>query len=140
MGKCVFRGRKGQGSVEYIIILVLIAIACLLIYSVFGDRIGKKSDSITGVIESEVRTDGNSTQFSEQNTSLPFTPSSGIKGGVKEEEMSKKEHQVISEIPSEESDTMRTGAGRYSLFLFLILMTGIFFFICISARKSNRGR
>ena len=34
-----FGSRRGQGMVEYIIIVVVVAIACLAIFSAFGDRL-----------------------------------------------------------------------------------------------------
>ncbi len=46
--------RKGQTMVEYIIIVVLIAIVLIAIFSKFGKAIGKKTAGATSALDSEV--------------------------------------------------------------------------------------
>jgi Flp pilus assembly pilin Flp len=46
--------RKGQTMVEYIIIVVLIAITLIALFSKFGKAIGKKTTGATAALDQEV--------------------------------------------------------------------------------------
>jgi Flp pilus assembly pilin Flp len=46
--------RKGQTMVEYIIIVVLIAITLIALFSKFGKAIGKKATGATSALDKEV--------------------------------------------------------------------------------------
>jgi Flp pilus assembly pilin Flp len=46
--------RKGQTMVEYIIIVVLIAITLIALFSKFGKAIGKKTTGATSALDKEV--------------------------------------------------------------------------------------
>ena len=46
--------RKGQTMVEYIIIVVLIAITLITLFSKFGKAIGKKATGATSALDKEV--------------------------------------------------------------------------------------
>jgi len=46
--------RKGQTMVEYIIIVVLIAITLIALFSKFGKAIGKKTAGATSALDQEV--------------------------------------------------------------------------------------
>ncbi len=48
------KNRKGQTMVEYIIIVVLIAITCLSLFMYFGKAIGKKVSGATSALDDEV--------------------------------------------------------------------------------------
>jgi len=52
------KGKKGQGMTEYIIIIALIAVACIVIYTTFGEKIGEKTTDITTTLEDQIKTDG----------------------------------------------------------------------------------
>ena len=49
--------RKGQTMVEYIIIVVLIAITLIALFSKFGKAIGKKTAGATSALDSEIGTE-----------------------------------------------------------------------------------
>lgn len=48
------KSRKGQTMVEYIIIVVLIAITLIALFSKFGKAIGKKTAGATSALDAEV--------------------------------------------------------------------------------------
>lgn len=48
----LLKGSKGQGMTEYIIIVALIAIACLVMYKTFGGNVKGKVDEAGKAIES----------------------------------------------------------------------------------------
>ncbi len=54
------RSKKGQGMTEYIIIVALIAIAAIMIFTLFGDQIrnvvGGMGDQISGKTDAEPET------------------------------------------------------------------------------------
>jgi pilus assembly protein Flp/PilA len=43
--------KKGQGMTEYIIIVALLAIACITVYQLFGDSIQSKTTEISGSLD-----------------------------------------------------------------------------------------
>lgn len=47
------KNRKGQTMVEYIIIVVVIAIATLVIFGIFGDTIRKKLSGATSALDDD---------------------------------------------------------------------------------------
>lgn len=47
------KGKQGQAMVEYIIIVVLIAIAGIALWTLFGDAIAKKVSGATSAIDEE---------------------------------------------------------------------------------------
>lgn len=49
--------KEGQGMTEYIIIVALIAIACVVLYNVFGATIGEKVDETITSLETNTPTD-----------------------------------------------------------------------------------
>jgi len=48
------RSRKGQTMVEYIIIVVLIAITLITLFSKFGKAIGKKAAGATSALDADI--------------------------------------------------------------------------------------
>ena len=52
----ILKGDKGQGMTEYIIIVALIAVACIVLYGLFGENIANKTKSITGTLAQEIKT------------------------------------------------------------------------------------
>ncbi|PIE64840.1 MAG: Flp family type IVb pilin [Desulfobacterales bacterium] len=52
----VLAGEKGQGMTEYIIVVAIMAVACIVIYNMFGEQIGQKTKDITSTLESEIKT------------------------------------------------------------------------------------
>lgn len=48
------KSRKGQTMVEYIIIVVLIAITLIFLFTKFGKAIGKKTAGATSALDAEV--------------------------------------------------------------------------------------
>ena len=50
------RNNKGQAMVEYIIIVVLIAITLIVLFSKFGGAIGKKVAGAAEILDSEANT------------------------------------------------------------------------------------
>lgn len=68
--KKLFRSKKGQAITEYIIIVVLIALAGLAVFGLFGDRIrqlvGGAVEELGGdssAVSSAVGSDGDSVQY-----------------------------------------------------------------------------
>lgn len=51
------KGNKGQGMTEYIIIVALIAVACIVLYNVFGKTIGTKTDEVTKQLSDGIMTE-----------------------------------------------------------------------------------
>lgn len=47
----LFKNEEGQGMIEYIIIVVLIAIAAIVVFRLIGKRVGKKGSTIASAIE-----------------------------------------------------------------------------------------
>lgn len=52
--------RKGQTMVEYIIIVVLIAITCLSLFMYFGKAIGKKVSGATSALDEDIGSEAES--------------------------------------------------------------------------------
>ncbi len=52
----VLAGEKGQGMTEYIIVVAIMAVACIVIYNTFGEQIGQKTKDITSTLQSEIKT------------------------------------------------------------------------------------
>ncbi len=48
------KSRSGQAMVEYIIIVVVIAIAALVVFGLFGDAIIKKTSGATSAIDEDL--------------------------------------------------------------------------------------
>ena len=56
--KSVLQGKDGQGMTEYIIIVAMMAVACILIYKLFGEKIGTKTKDITTQLETDIKIKG----------------------------------------------------------------------------------
>jgi Flp pilus assembly pilin Flp len=52
--------KSGQAMVEYIIIVVLVAIACIVVVGAFGDRLRAMFDGATGELGGQGGSDGTS--------------------------------------------------------------------------------
>lgn len=71
------KSRRGQTMVEYIIIVAVIAIGCLVIFGIFGDTIKKK---VSGVISSMDEDKGKEAQEEAQNESAELFKTLDEKG------------------------------------------------------------
>ena len=54
--KSLMKDRRGQGMTEYIIIVALIAIACLVIFGVFGKQIRQVVDGMGAALSGNTKT------------------------------------------------------------------------------------
>lgn len=55
------KGRRGQGMTEYIIMVALIAIACLIIFGLFGKQIRQVVKSMGGALSGQQQATGKET-------------------------------------------------------------------------------
>ena len=72
------KSRRGQTMVEYIIIVAVVAIGCLVIFGIFGDTIKKKVSGVVSSMDNEKGGEAQSEAGNESATMFKELKDTGI--------------------------------------------------------------